>query len=367
MIGPEHLLNHASLRQTELYCSLRLGHFERAKSALETYKTLAVQLDNLEVTGSVIEDEGVLYATLDEHEKAMAQFNKTLALIEEAQQYHFAEARLLSRRASSELALGLTDAALADVASSRDTVKKYSVTARGYVWPWTVEAFTHLALGNLPHAWTAAQEAERYDKEEDPKVTSVVLARVLHALGQEERAVAELKTFLAQQDPDLPMKIEALLLLSEITQDAGLLEDAETLVKQIPKPDSQIRLALAKSLFATPEESLSLMAGALELATSLKLRPLEASLRLRKAQALFKLERLEEARDSIEQTLTYHASLISPAESYFTAHQIYEALKNTKAKHYLEEAQNWIDQTARALPKDLRKTFRNQPLHKKIL
>jgi tetratricopeptide (TPR) repeat protein len=152
-----------------------------------------------------------------------------------------------------------------------------------------------------------------------------------------------------------------------MNEDKKLLEDADKLVAQIPKPDLQIRLALAKALFASPEECLSFTKEGLRLATSLKLKPLEASLLLRKAQALFQLERLEEAKETIDRTLTYNASIISPAEIYFTAYQIYEALKDAKAKNYLEEAQNWIDQTAKVLPKDLRRTFLNQTLHKKIL
>jgi DNA-binding SARP family transcriptional activator len=366
-LGRELSLIHALLRQVELYCSLRLGRFERAKSALEEYKTLAGQLDNLEVTGSVIEDEGVLYATLDEHEKAVLQFNKVIALIEEVEQYHFAKARLLSRRSSSRLALGLTDLALADVAAAKHAVKQYDISTRGYIWPLSTETFAQLALGNLAKAWEAAQEAERLDKEEDPKVTYLVLAKVLHALGQEERAVAELEAFLSQEENDLAMKSDVLLLLCQITGDALVLEAAERLVARIPKPDLQLKLALAKALFVPPDEVVSVVDKALKLATSLKLAPLEASLLLRKAQALSSLGKFEEARLVIEKAMTYTASWHSPAEVYYTAYQIYEALKNVKAKLHLEKAQTWIDETARTLAKDLRKTFLNQALHKKIL
>lgn len=66
-------------------------------------------------------------------------------------------------------------------------------------------------------------------------------------------------------------------------------------------------------------------------------------------------------------TLQYQASFFSPAEIYFTAYQIYEALNDVRAKAYLEKAQSWIDDTARVLPKELRKSFFNKPLHEKIL
>jgi hypothetical protein len=48
-------------------------------------------------------------------------------------------------------------------------------------------------------------------------------------------------------------------------------------------------------------------------------------------------------------------------------YQIYEALGDAKTQDYLGAAQTWIDETARALPKDLQKNFFNQALHKKIL
>jgi DNA-binding SARP family transcriptional activator len=366
-LGAPTSLTHALLRQVELYCSLRVGKFERAKAALDEYKALAVQLDNLEVTGSVMEDEGVLHATLDEHEKAIFQFNKVIALIEEVEQYHFAKARLLSRRGSSQLALGLTDLALRDIAAAKDAVKQYDISTRGYIWPYSTEAFAQLALGNLAKAWEAAQEAERLDKEEDPKVTYLVLANVGYALGQEERAVTELESFLAQKENDLSMKCAVLLLLCQITGDALVLEEAQHLVSNIPKPELQLKLALAKVLFVPPDEVVLLTDQALETASLLSLKPLEASLLLRKAQALLSLGNLEEARGVIERTLQHQASLISPAEVYFTAHQIYEALNGAKVTTYLHQAQTWIDETARALPKDLRKTFLNRALHKKIL
>jgi DNA-binding SARP family transcriptional activator len=367
LVAADDLLPHAQLRQTELYCCLRLGHFERAKTALDTYKTLATQLNNLEVTGSVMEDEGVYYAALDEHEKAISQFNRLIAMIDEVEQYHFAKARILSRRASSEFALGLTEEALADVATARAVAQKYKVVARGFVWPWSGESYTQLALGNIAKAWEAAQEAERYDKDEDPKVTYLVTARVLHVLGQEERAIAELEAFLAQQDSDATMNADVLLLLSQITGDALLLEQAEQIIARVPKPDLQIRLALAKVFFVPPGEVIPLLDKALEKATAFRLRPLEASLRLRKAQALLSMGRAEEARGFTEEALKHHAFFISPAEIYFTAYQVYEALQDTRAKAYLEKAQTWLDDTAKSLPKELRKTFLNQPLHKKIL
>jgi DNA-binding SARP family transcriptional activator len=367
IITPDDLYSHAQLRQTELYCCLRLGQFERANTALDMYKTLAAQLDDLEVKGSVLEDVGGYYAALDEHEKAILHFNQLMTMIDQVEQYQFAKSRILSRRASSEYYLGRTDAALADVATAREIAKKYNVIARGFVWPWSAETLIHLALGNLGKAWEAAQEAERYDKDEDPKVTYLPLAKVLHALGQEERAVAELKAYLAQSDSDMTMNVYILLSLSEMTGDMQALGQAEQLVQQVPKPNLQIELALAKVLFVPPDEALPLIDQALEKAVPLKLRALEATLLLRKAQALFKLGYIKQAQSIVEQALTHHASLISPAEIYFTAYQIYEAAKDERAKAYLDKAQTWIDETAKTLPKDFKKTFLNQPLHKKIL
>jgi DNA-binding SARP family transcriptional activator len=366
-IGSPQDRTRADLHQIELNSYLALGQFEKAKGALEEYKALAEELDDVEVTAWCLEDEGIFYAALDEHEKAIALFEKVTALAREIERYHFGQARILARRAESELALGFGEKALASTAAAREVLSKYTISARRYTLPWMTQALAHLALGNLAKAWEAVQEAERYDQEEGSSITYPVVAAILRALGQEERAEAELRTFLAGQRSDVLLEVEALLLLYPMTHDKALLEGAERLVAEIPKPELHIKLALAKALSASPGETVALLDEALKTATDRNLQPLIATVLVCKAQALLKLERPDEARETIERALTQQTAWLSPAELYFTAHQIYEALDDPKATAALEKAQTWIDETAKALPQDMRKTFLKQSLHEKIL
>jgi tetratricopeptide (TPR) repeat protein len=364
---PADLRVQAMLRQIELYCCIRLGYYERAKAALVAYKALSERLEDLEVRGAVIEDEGVLWAALDEHRQAIGCFDQTLAMIDQHEQFDFAKARLLSRKAHSELALGLGEAALEHAAQAKETAARYAVTARGFVWPCMAEATALLALGRLPEAWAAAQEAERWDREEDPKVTYQVLAEVLWALGQTGQAEAELRAFFAQGDADVSTRVSALILLGQITQTPAPLGEAATHLARLPKPELHARLRLAQAQLAAPQEALLRSAEALKIAGPLELKPLEATALARKAQALLKLGRPQEARAAIGCALEHPASLLSPAEVRFTAFQILEDLGEAGAKTHLEAAQDWVHQTALGLPKDLRADFLQQPLHRQIL
>ncbi|MER3554119.1 MAG: hypothetical protein C4331_07175 [Meiothermus sp.] len=373
IVGPDDLWSQTTLNQTALLCCIRLGRFGRAWEALAAYQHSAQQMGRLgipralEAQGASVEDEGVLLSALDRHAEAIAQYNRTLAMIDQHEQFHYAKARILSRRAHSELSLGDTEAALRDIAESKAVAEQYAVSARGLVWPLTGEALTLLALGRLPEAWEAAQEAERLDRVEPPKVTYLMLALMLGALGQRERGLAELEAFLSLGDTHLSANVSARILQAQLGQNPQPLGEAEALLGDTPKPELQARLRLAKARFADPDAALSLSEEALELVTPLGLKLAEAAALTQKAQALLKLGRLEEARAAIEQALNHPASLLSPAERHFTAYEILGGLGDADAKAHLEAAQNWIHQTAQKLPKDLRAAFLGQPAHQKIL
>jgi len=372
-VQPDDPWSGATLHQTALICCIRLGRFALAWEHLAAYKRLAGKMGELgdpqalEAQGAAIEDEGVLLAALDRHTEAVRQFDTALAMIDHHDQFHYAKARILSRRAHSMLVLGQAEVVLADIAQAKEIAARVAVSDRGLVWPCAAEARTFLALGRLPEAWAAAQEAERFDLAEPPKVTYLVLAQVLYALGQCQRAQAELRDFLAQHDTHLSSNVTAQILLAQVTGNPQPLGEAEALLGQIPKPKLQAQLRLMKARFAAPEVALSLCEEALGLVGPLGLKLVEAAALTYKARTLLKLGRLEEAKAAIEEALRYPLSLLSPAEVRFAAFQILEALGNTGAKAQLEAAQDWIHQTALGLPKDLRADFLNQPLHRQIL
>ncbi|MCA9837513.1 MAG: AAA family ATPase [Trueperaceae bacterium] len=360
-------LDEAQLRQTEFYCHLRLGHYDLAGKALQRYKELANGLDVLELTGSVLEDEGAYFATLDQHPKALDLFGRVISLIDQHEQYDFARSRLHSRMAHSRLYLGHFDEALADIAQTKKTLETYEIIRRGYVWPLSVEAQVYLARGELAQAWEKIKLAETYDREEHPKVTYLPLARILSAVGQKEAAVAELEAFFAQGDSEINFQLLASIELATLCDKEEILDKLQQQVSQLNKPEVSIRYLLAKAGFIDGDKRLELVNQALTRATTLNLNLLAARAYHLRADYFIDSNQPGMAHKDIETALSFPGSLSSPAALYFSAHQIFKAMGDSRESSYLQQAQDWIFDTADSLDKELRRPFLNQPLHKKIL